>query len=83
MLFEMKEKQLPEEMQGMNARQRKDHIRKMKKKREVLQSRINKLNRERRRYVHNERKKHVQDNTLDKAIITTLQEQARMKNFDF
>jgi hypothetical protein len=80
---EMKAEELPEEMKGMNAKERKKYVADMKKKRETLQTKIKKLNEDRRTYVAKERKKMAQDNTLDQAIIGAMKEQAKKRDFKF
>ena len=78
---ELDESELPEEMKDMDAKERKEYIQNMSKKREKIQAKIKKLNEERRRYIAEQLKD--QDNTLDAAILQTVQEQAKSKNYDF
>ena len=79
---ELKEEELPEEMKGMNTKERKAYIEEKATMRKDLQEKINKLNVERRKYVAEQRSQ-LQDNTLDAAIINAIIEQAQKKNYKF
>lgn len=75
--------QLPAEMKNMNSKEREEYIKKMEKKREDLKKRINKLNEERRVYIEKIEKESATEDTLDSAIIQTVRDQAKKKNFEF
>ncbi len=75
--------QLPSEMQGMNSDEREQYVKKMQAKREALKKRINELNEERRIYIEKKQKESQSESTLDSAIIKTVREQAKEKNFKF
>ncbi|MCK4652940.1 MAG: VWA domain-containing protein [Candidatus Cloacimonetes bacterium] len=79
---ELKEEELPEEMKGMNSKERKAYVEEKAQVRKELQEKINKLNIERRKYVAEQRSQ-LQDNTLDAAIINAIIEQAQKKNYKF
>ncbi len=79
---ELKEEELPEEMKGMNSKERKAYVEEKAQVRKELQEKINKLNAERRKYVAEQRSQ-LQDNTLDAAIINAIIEQAQKKNYKF
>jgi len=82
-LEKVKEEELPQEMKGMNAQQRKAYLEGQSKKRDDLQKKINTLNQERQKYVEQEQKKQATGGTLDKAIIGTVRKQAEKKNYEF
>ena len=79
----VKEKDLPEEMQKMTVEERNHYIGDKKKERKALQDKINKLNKERRLYVENQRKEPSETNTLDQAVIKALRRQAKARGFTF
>jgi hypothetical protein len=80
---EMKEAELPEEMKKMDTKERKAYIGKMQKKREAIQKKISKLNKERDKYVSEKRKKMAGDQTLDEALVKAIKEQAAKKKYKF
>lgn len=82
-LEEIAEPQLPEEMQKMDKKERKEYIGKKKDEREKIQKKIKKLNAERRKYIEKQRKMTSQNSTFDSAIIKTIRYQAEMKDFEF
>ncbi|MEW6368457.1 MAG: VWA domain-containing protein [Acidobacteriota bacterium] len=77
--------QLPEEMRSMTAEQKKAYVEAKAKERERLQSEINRLNEERKKYVADEMKKKAASgaNTLDSAVVQTVRDQAVKKGFRF
>ena len=79
----MDEKDLPEEMKKMSKKERKEYIEKKKKEREEIQGKINKLRKERDKYVADQRKKGAAEETLDEAIIKTIRDQAEKKKYEF
>ena len=80
---ELKEDELPKEMQKMSGEERKAYVDKMSKEREALQNKINKLNDERGEYVAQKMLENKNDNTLDAVMIKTIREQAKQKNYSF
>lgn len=84
-LRELKEKDLPEEMQKMSPAERKEHVKKMAKKREDIQKEIVVLNKQRKKYVTQKRKEmnKGKENTLETAVIEAIRSQAGKKSFSF
>lgn len=82
---ELKAEDLPEEMRNMSKDERKAYVEAKAKEREKIQAEINRLNEERKKYLAEEMKKRSQsgENTLEAAIIRTIQEQATKKKFKF
>ncbi|MBN2315974.1 MAG: VWA domain-containing protein [Sedimentisphaerales bacterium] len=81
---EIEAEQLPENMRKMTPEERKAYIETKAKEREKIQKRIQELNVLRNNYVATEMKKrHGNADTLGKAIITAVREQAVKKNFSF
>ena len=80
---ELEEEQLPEEMKKMTKAERKQYVEKMKRERDEIQKKINRLRKERDHYVAEKRKKMADDNTLDAAMINIVKEQAQQKNYKF
>jgi len=75
--------ELPSEIQDMSVKERENYIIKMAKKREIIKARINKLNEERKVYIREKQKENQSCSTLDTAIIKSVREQAKKKNFQF
>jgi hypothetical protein len=84
-LAELKEEELPAEMKGMNATQRKEYVDKKAKERETIQTKIREVNENREKYIADERKKQSGEskNTLDEAMLGAVREQATKKNYKF
>ncbi len=82
-LENMKDEDLPDEMKGMNEKQRKEYVDRMSKKRAKIQERILKLSEERRAYIEKKQKAAGNDETLDSAVIKTVREQGKEKKFSF
>lgn len=80
---EMAVEDLPEEMKKMSPKERKQYVKKMTEKREKIQQKIKSLNKQRDRYISQKRRKQVQENTLDSAMITAIKQQAGKKNYKF
>ena len=74
---------LPEEMRTMKGGERKKYIEEKSAQRQEIQSKINKLNVERQKYVEEQRKKNTKVNTLDRAMISALRKQAQKRNYSF
>jgi von Willebrand factor type A domain len=81
-LAKVKAEELPAEMQSMAPAERESFVTEKAKEREELQTQISKLNEERRKYVAAQQKTSG-DNTLDKAIISTVRKQASSKGYIF
>jgi len=84
-LAELKEEELPAEMKGMNATQRKEYVDKKAKERETIQTKIREVNENREKYIADERKKTAGSakNTLDEAMLGAVREQAIKKKYKF
>jgi len=83
-LEEIEAEELPENMQKMTPEERKAYVEAKTKERAEIQKRIQELNVLRHNYVAAEMKKrHGDADTLGKAIITAVREQAVRKNFSF
>jgi hypothetical protein len=80
---EMKTDELPDEMKKMTPAQRKQYVDTMAQKRSTIQKKIGQLNAERSVYVEKEMKKKAGDNTLGKAIIDAMRNQAKEKGYTF
>jgi hypothetical protein len=80
---ELKDEELPDEMKKMSVEERKAYVDKMEKERAQIQSRINKLNEDRSKYVAQKLLDNNNDNTLDAVMIKTIREQAKQKNYSF
>jgi hypothetical protein len=82
-LEELAEDELPREMKGMAAAQRRDYLAAMQKKRGEMQKKIAALNAERERYVREQRQSQAVAGGLDDAVIGALRRQAERKGFAF
>lgn len=78
-------KDLPPEMQKMTPDQRKAYVDQKRKEREKIQSQINQLGEERKKYVAEALRKQAQTNTntLDQAVIGAVRDEASAKGFKF
>ncbi len=77
-------KDLPPEMQKMSVAERKAYVEQNEKKRTEIQTKIRKLDDERKKYVAVEmRKAKPAANTLDAAVITTVRDAAAKKGYKF
>jgi len=81
-LSKVKAEELPAEMKSMAPAERESFVTAKAREREELQTQISKLNEERRQYVATQQKTSG-DNTLDKAIISTVRKQASAKGYIF
>ena len=83
-LEDVKEKDLPEEMQKMSTKERKAYVQAKEKERTEIQQKIQELNKQRKKYVADEMKKRQgKDDTLGSAIIKAVREQATNRHFKF
>jgi hypothetical protein len=74
---------LPAEMKKMSKDERKDYVKKVGQKREEIQKKIDRLNTDRKKYIEAEMKKLNNVNTLDKAVLGAVKDQAVKKQFKF
>ncbi|MBK5277560.1 MAG: VWA domain-containing protein [Bacteroidia bacterium] len=72
--------QLPEEMQGMSAEQRKGYVTQKTNERKTIQNEIQELNKKRQEYIATHSQKENEETTLDAAMIKAIREKARSKN---
>ena len=72
--------QLPEEMQGMSAQQRKGYVTQKANDRKKIQNEIQELNKKRQGYIATQSQKESEDTMLDAAMIKAIREQAKSKN---
>jgi len=79
-LSETKEEDLPKEMKGMNAQQRKDFVKQKGEERKKIQSEIQSLNKMRQDYIAANTPKDNQANMLDAAMIKAIKDQAKTKS---
>lgn len=82
-LDEIPKEQLPEEMKGMNAKERKKYVRAKKEERKKIQAKIQDLNKKRDAYILKQRKSEIQEGTLGSALLDIVAEQAKDKNYRF
>jgi hypothetical protein len=75
--------QLPEEMRGMSAEQRKDYVAHKAGERQKIQSEIQELNKKRQAYIAAHTKPEDEKAMLDGAMIKAIREKAREKNFEW
>lgn len=82
---DMDEETLPDEMKGMNKKERKAYVEKQAKKRAEIQAKIQKLGEERKKYIAKQQKAQAAGgaDTLDAAMIKSLRSQAEKKNYKF
>ena len=79
----LKDEELPEELRGKSAEERKAVLDAKEKERTELQARIQKLSQERQQYLAGKQKELAAEgkNTLDKAILDSVQTQAKAQSF--
>lgn len=80
---DVKDSELPEEMQNMSAPEKEAFIKKKKQERIHIQNKINELNKKRAAYVQKVQSDKAQENTLGNAMIKVVREQAQKQNFSF
>ncbi|NOT76285.1 MAG: VWA domain-containing protein [Cyclobacteriaceae bacterium] len=71
---------LPKQMQGMNAQQRKDYVAKKSAERKKIQEEIQSLNVKRQEYIAANTPKESMESTLDGALIKAIKVRAKTKN---
>jgi hypothetical protein len=79
----LKDEELPEELRGKNAEERKAIVEAKEKERSAIQARIQQLNQERQKYLAEKQKEQAAEgnDTLDKAILQSVQTQAKAQSF--
>jgi len=80
----LKDEELPEELRGKSVEERKAVLSAKEKERTEIQSRIQKLDSERRKYLAEKQKESASsdgDDTLDKAILQSVKSQAGGRSF--
>ncbi len=83
-LEDVKEEDLPEQMQTMGKEKRNAYIKAKAKQRVDIQQRIQALNEQRKKFVAEQMKKRqLQGHTLGSAVIKAVREQAKKKSFTF
>jgi hypothetical protein len=83
---ELKAEELPDEMKGLDAKQREAYIKKKADERKAIQAKIQRLNEERRKYVAQKEKEQAAQGgaeTLGQAVIKSVRAQAAKKGFKF
>jgi hypothetical protein len=80
---EMDEEELSSEMKGMSAKERDTYVEAKAKERAELQSQINKLNEDRRKYVADKQRTSQAGTSLDQAIVKTVRKLATDKGYKF
>lgn len=74
---------LPAEMQKLSESERKEFVEKKAKERSELQTKIQKLNADREKYIAAQKKEKSATNTLDAVVTTAVREQAAKRQFKF
>ncbi len=80
-LGSLKDDELPAAMKKMTPAERAKYIQKLGTQRAQVQEKINDLNEKRRVYLAEQVKKNAQANTLDRAILTSVKDEAAKKGF--
>jgi hypothetical protein len=78
-----KDEELPSEMKGMNAEQRKGFVKQKASERDKIQKEIQTLNKQRQEYISSHTPKDSQQAMLDDAMIKAIREQATAKNLEW
>lgn len=83
-LEDIKDDELPKEMQKMTAKERKAYVEAKTKRRDEMQQKIQQLNERRKKYIAEQMKKlQKEGGTLGSAVIKAVRDQAKEKNFTF
>lgn len=77
------EKYLPEEMKGLNEKQRKEYIQKQSQQRATIQKEIQQLSMKRKQYIAENQSKDNKEGMLDQAMIQSIKKVAKTKNLSF
>ncbi len=78
-----KDEELPQEMKGMNAEQRKTYVQKKATERKQIQDEIQQLSKKRQEYISSNTPKDAQENMLDDAMIKSIKTKAKEKKLDW
>ena len=78
-----KDEELPQEMKGMNAEQRKTYVQKKATERKQIQDEIQQLSKKRQEYISSNTPKDAQENMLDDAMIKSIKTNAKEKKLDW
>lgn len=82
-LDQIQEADLPAELKSLKPEERQAYLDQKAAEREKLQAQIKRLNAERQKYVSEKAKENGKDDTLDKAIVKAVREQAEKKQITF
>ncbi len=83
-LEDIKDEELPKEMQNMTVKERKAYVEAKAKQRNEMQQKIQQLNEQRKKYIAEEMEKlRKEGKTLGSAVIKAIRDQAQEKNFTF
>lgn len=82
-LEKLKEEELPEELRSLKPEERQAYLDKKAVQREQIQVEIKRLNEERVKFVQEKTKEKGGDDTLDKAIVKAVREQAEKRGVSF
>ncbi len=77
----LKDEELPEAMKKLSPADRDKYVQKVGAQRAQIQAKINDLNEKRRVFVAEQMKKNTQSNSLDRAILTSVKDEAAKKGF--
>lgn len=80
---QVKDKNLPKEMQGMTAAEKIAYVRKKQEERKVIQAQIQELNKKRLAYIASKKSEDGNDNSLDKAMLKAIKTIAKTKQLVF
>ena len=78
-----KESDLPKEMKGMNAQQRKDYVAAKSRDRAVVQKEMQELSLKRQQYIDTHTTAEQKDAMLDAAMLKSIKEKAKTKSFSW
>jgi hypothetical protein len=82
-ITQAKDQELPKEMRGMNAEQRKVYVKTKAAEREKIQKEIMTLNKQRMDYIAKQTPAKDKDKMLDAAMLKAVKQQAKVKNLSF
>lgn len=82
-LEKIKEDDLPAELKSLKADERQAYLDQKASEREKIQAQIKKLNEDRQQYVTEKSRENGKEDTLDKAIVKAVREQAAKKEIKF
>ncbi len=80
---DLENEKLPDDMKGMDTRQRSEHIEAMRRERGEVQAKISQLNDQREKYITEKKKEEADEDTLDSAVRKLIRQQAEKKNYNF